>query len=160
MIRVGIGYDVHKLVEDRKLILGGVNIPFEKGLLGHSDADCLIHAIIDSILGALAKKDIGKLFPDSDPQYKNISSLRLLSHMKKMFINDRVTINNIDATVVMQEPKISTYIPQMISNIANCLALDPQFVNIKATTEEKLGFTGNGQGIACQAVCCLDINFV
>lgn len=156
MIRVGIGYDVHKLVEERKLILGGEIIPADKGLLGHSDADCLIHAIIDAILGAISQGDIGKHFPDTDEKYKNISSLKLLSHTKKILDKNKFMINNIDSTVIMQAPKIAKYIPQMEKNIADVLCIETEKINIKATTEEGLGFTGKSEGVACQAICCVE----
>lgn len=154
MIRVGIGYDVHKLVEGRKLILGAVTIPFDKGLLGHSDADCLIHAIIDAILGAIGKGDIGMHFPDTDDKYKGISSLKLLQYVKEML--DGFSINNIDATIIMQKPKLAGYIAQMKENIAQCLQIDLGTINIKATTQEGLGFTGKGEGVACQAICSVE----
>ena len=156
MIRVGIGYDVHKLVEGRKLILGGEIIPSDKGLLGHSDADCLTHAIIDAILGAISQGDIGKHFPDTDEKYKNISSLKLLNYVKKILDENKFIINNIDSTVIMQTPKIAKYIPQMQKNIANILCIEIEKINIKATTEEGLGFTGNSEGVACQAICCVE----
>ncbi len=156
MIRVGIGYDVHKLVEGRKLILGGEIIPADKGLLGHSDADCLIHAIIDAILGAISQGDIGKHFPDTDEKYKNISSLKLLSYTKKILDKNKFMINNIDSTIIMQTPKIAKYIPQMKKNIADILCIETEKINIKATTEEGLGFTGKSEGVACQAICCVE----
>jgi 2-C-methyl-D-erythritol 2,4-cyclodiphosphate synthase len=159
MIRVGIGYDVHKLVEERKLILGGEIIPSNKGLLGHSDADCLIHAIIDAILGAISQGDIGKHFPDTNEKYKDISSLKLLSYTKKILDKNKFVINNIDSTVIMQTPKIAKYIPQMKKNIADVLCIEPEKINIKATTEEGLGFTGKNEGVACQAICCVEKNF-
>lgn len=154
MTRVGIGYDVHKLVEGRKLILGAVTIPFDKGLLGHSDADCLIHAIIDAILGAIGKGDIGMHFPDTDDKYKGISSLKLLQYVKEML--DGFSINNIDATIIMQKPKLAGYIAQMEENITQCLQIDLGAINIKATTQEGLGFTGKGEGVACQAICSVE----
>lgn len=156
MIRVGIGYDVHKLVEGRKLILGGEIISTDKGLLGHSDADCLIHAIIDAILGAISQGDIGKHFPDTDEKYKDISSLKLLSYTKKILDKNKFVINNIDSTVIMQTPKIAKYIPQMKKNIADVLCIEIEKINIKATTEEGLGFTGKNEGVACQAICCVE----
>ncbi len=156
MIRVGIGYDVHKLVEERKLILGGEIIPSNKGLLGHSDADCLIHAIIDAILGAISQGDIGKHFPDTNEKYKDISSLKLLSYVKEILDKNKFMINNIDSTVIMQAPKIAKYIPQMKKNIADVLCIEIEKINIKATTEEGLGFTGKSEGVACQAICCVE----
>ena len=156
MIRVGIGYDVHKLVEGRKLILGGEIIPSNKGLLGHSDADCLIHAIIDAILGAISQGDIGKHFPDTNEKYKDISSLKLLSYVKEILDKNKFVINNIDSTIIIQTPKIAKYIPQMKKNIADVLCIEIEKINIKATTEEGLGFTGKSEGVACQAICCVE----
>lgn len=153
MYRVGEGYDVHKLVDDRDLILGGVKIEYNKGLLGHSDADVLIHAIIDSLLGAAAKNDIGYNFPDSDEKYKNISSLILLKETRKI-IGDYDVVN-IDSTIICQEPKLKKYIDEMKKNIANALDIDTNKINIKATTEEGLGFTGHKEGIAAKAICML-----
>lgn len=153
MYRVGEGYDVHKLVDDRDLILGGVKIEYNKGLLGHSDADVLIHAIIDSLLGAAAKNDIGYNFPDSDEKYKNISSLILLKETMKI-IKDYDVVN-IDSTIICQEPKLRKYIDEMKKNIANALDIDIDKINIKATTEEGLGFTGRKEGIAAKAICML-----
>ena len=144
-MRVGLGYDVHRLVEDRKLILGGVEIPYEKGLLGHSDADVLLHAIMDALLGAAALGDIGKHFPDSDEKYKGISSIKLLEEVGKLLDEHLYVINNIDATVIAQRPKVGPYREQMIKNIANALKIDENLINVKATTEEGLGFTGNGE---------------
>lgn len=155
-MRIGMGYDVHKLVEDRKLILGGVDIPYEKGLLGHSDADVLVHAIMDALLGAAALGDIGKHFPDTDEKYKGADSMVLLSEVKKLLDEKLFFIENIDATVIAQQPKLAPYIETMRSNIAGVLGLDIGRVNIKATTEEKLGFTGQGLGISSQAVCLLE----
>lgn len=155
MIRVGMGYDVHKLVEGRDLILGGVNIPWEKGLLGHSDADVLLHAIMDALLGAAALHDIGRHFPDTDPRYKGISSLKLLEHVGKLLEENMYVINNIDATIIAQKPKMLPYIDKMRENVAKTLHLDINQVNIKATTEEGLGFTGQGEGISSQAICAL-----
>lgn len=155
-MRVGMGYDVHRLVEDRKLIVGGVTIPYEKGLLGHSDADVLLHAIMDALLGAAALGDIGKHFPDSDEKYKGISSLELLKHVGKLLDEDNYIIENIDATIIAQKPKMRPYIDQMRQNIADTLKLDINQVNVKATTEEGLGFTGNGEGISSQAICSLN----
>ncbi len=155
-MRVGFGYDVHALVPDRKLIIGGVDIPFEKGLLGHSDADVLLHAVADSLLGAVALGDIGKHFPDSDPAYKGINSMILLEKTACLVRDKGYDILNIDATVVAQKPKISPYSDQMISNIANCLGLDISCVNVKATTTEKLGFEGREEGISSHCICLLD----
>ena len=147
-MRVGMGYDVHKLTEGRKLILGGVDIPWEKGLLGHSDADVLIHAVMDALLGAAALGDIGKHFPDTDPAYKGISSIKLLR-------KQGYAVGNIDATVIAQKPKMAPHIPQMRKNMADALGIPESKINIKATTEEGLGFTGRGEGIASQAICLL-----
>ncbi len=155
-MRIGTGYDVHKLVEDRGLILGGVNIPYEKGLLGHSDADVLIHAIMDALLGAAALGDIGKHFPDSDPAYKGISSIELLKRVKQLLEEKLYVIENIDATIIAQRPKLAGYIPEMVQNIANALEIETDRVNIKATTEEGLGFTGEGLGMAANAVCLIE----
>lgn len=154
-MRVGCGYDVHKLVEERKLILGGVEIPHTKGLLGHSDADVLIHALMDAILGAAAMGDIGKHFPDSDQQYKGISSMKLLEHVKTLISDAGYTVGNVDVTVMAQKPKIASYIPQMKSNIAETLGIEIEKVNVKGTTTEKLGFVGREEGIAAEAVCIL-----
>ena len=154
-MRVGLGYDVHKLVEGRDLIIGGVQIPYEKGLLGHSDADVLLHAIMDALLGAAALGDIGKHFPDTDPKYKGISSILLLEHVTKLLREHHYEIGNIDATIIAQKPKMAPHIPQMKENIAKALHMEPDCLNIKATTEEKLGFTGREEGIASQAVCLL-----
>lgn len=156
MSRVGWGYDVHRLVEERKLIIGGVDIPYEKGLLGHSDADVLLHAIMDALLGAAALGDIGLHFPDSDPEYEGISSLRLLKKVGGLLTNHGYCINNIDATVVAQAPKMRPYIDEMRRNIAVHLGIPVDRVSVKATTEEGLGFTGAGEGIAAQAVCSID----
>ena len=150
-----MGYDVHRLVEDRDLILGGVKIDYEKGLLGHSDADVLLHAIMDALLGAAALGDIGKHFPDTDPQYKGISSIKLLEHVGMLLDENNFFIGNIDATVIAQAPKLRPYIDQMNENIARALNIDVSQVNVKATTEEGLGFTGSGEGIASQAICIL-----
>lgn len=155
-MRVGLGYDVHKLVEGRDLILGGVNIPYEKGLLGHSDADVLIHAIMDALLGAAALGDIGKHFPDTDPAYKGISSVKLLEHVGGLLEEHLYIIENIDATIIAQRPKMLPHIPQMRENIANALGLEVDQVNVKATTEEGLGFTGTGEGISSQAICAIE----
>ncbi len=155
MMRIGMGYDVHRLVEDRKLILGGVEIPYEKGLLGHSDADVLVHAVMDALLGAASLGDIGKHFPDTDEQYKGISSIALLKHVAALLDEHCFVIENIDATVIAQRPKLLPYMEQMKENIAEALGLEGSRVNIKATTEEGLGFTGSGAGISAQAVCLL-----
>ena len=155
-MRIGHGYDVHRLVENRKLILGGVVIPYELGLLGHSDADVLTHAIMDSILGALALGDIGKHFPDTDKNYEGIDSILLLKQVKELMLCKGYVISNIDATIIAQAPKLSPYIDQMRENIASALDVSTKEINIKATTEEKLGFTGAGLGIAAHAVCLLE----
>ena len=155
-MRVGMGYDVHKLVEGRELIMGGVNIPYEKGLLGHSDADVLLHAISDALLGAAALGDIGKHFPDTDPKYKGADSLKLLEHVGKLLDEKLYVIENIDATIIAQRPKMAPHIPQMRENIAKALGLDVDQVNVKATTEEGLGFTGSGEGISSQAICAIE----
>lgn len=155
MIRVGMGYDVHKLVEERDLILGGVKIPWEKGLLGHSDADVLLHAVMDALLGAAALHDIGRHFPDTDPKYKGASSMKLLAHVGKLLEENMYVINNIDATIIAQKPKMLPHIDKMTENIAEVLHLEKNQVNIKATTEEGLGFTGAGEGISAQAICTL-----
>lgn len=156
MIRIGHGYDVHRLVEGRKLILGGVEIPHETGLLGHSDADVLLHAIADSLLGAAALGDIGKLFPDNDPQYENADSLLLLKKVGVHLYTAGYRIVNIDATVLAQAPKLAPHIREMRANIARTLELDPSAVSVKATTEEGLGFTGDKSGIAAHAVCLIE----
>lgn len=155
-MRVGMGYDVHRLEEDRVLILGGVKIPYEKGLLGHSDADVLIHAIMDALLGAAALGDIGKHFPDTDPAYKGISSIKLLRQVGELLESGLYIISNIDATIIAQRPKMAPYIEQMRENIAGALHIEVSQVNVKATTEEGLGFTGTGEGISAQAVVCLE----
>lgn len=155
-MRIGLGYDVHRLVENRDLILGGVVIPYEKGLLGHSDADVLVHAIMDSLLGAAALGDIGKHFPDTDNKYKGISSIKLLQHVGMLLKENNYMIGNIDATIIAQRPKMLPHIPKMIENIASALNIDKSKVNVKATTEEGLGFTGNGEGISSQSICLLD----
>ena len=155
-MRIGQGYDVHRLVEGRKLILGGVEIPYEKGLLGHSDADVLLHAISDALLGAAALGDIGKHFPDTDPQFKGADSRKLLSYVLHLISEKGYCIINIDATIIAQKPKMAPHIEQMRKNIADTLQLDIDQVNVKATTEEGLGFTGAGLGIAASAVCLLD----
>ena len=155
-MRIGHGYDVHKLVEDRDLILGGVKIPYEKGLLGHSDADVLLHAVSDSLLGAAALGDIGVHFPDTDPAYKGADSLKLLEIVGQKVRAAGYQVSNIDVTMIAQRPKLKDHIPQMRENIASVLRLDVSQVNVKATTEEHLGFTGDGSGMACHAVCLLD----
>lgn len=156
MMRIGMGYDVHRLTEGRDLILGGVKIPYEKGLLGHSDADVLLHAIMDALLGAAALGDIGRHFPDTDPKYKGASSIRLLEHVGELIENELYVIGNIDATIIAQRPKMAPHIGQMRENVAKALKIDVSQVNIKATTEEGLGFTGTGEGISSQAVACLE----
>ena len=156
MIRVGIGYDVHRLTENRDLILGGVKIPWEKGLLGHSDADVLVHAVMDALLGAAALGDIGKHFPDTDPAYKGISSILLLEHVTELLNRHGYGIGNIDATIIAQKPKMAPHIPQMRENMARAMGIDISRLNIKATTEEGLGFTGREEGIASQAICLLE----
>ena len=150
-----MGYDVHKLVEDRKLIIGGVEIPYEKGLLGHSDADVLLHAIMDALLGAAALGDIGKHFPDTDEKYKGADSVKLLEKVGEMLAEQAFYIENIDATIIAQKPKMRPYIDTMRQNIANALQIDISQVNVKATTEEGLGFTGEGKGISSQSICLL-----
>jgi 2-C-methyl-D-erythritol 2,4-cyclodiphosphate synthase len=155
-MRIGNGYDVHRLVENRKLILGGVDIPFEKGLLGHSDADVLIHAIMDALLGALALGDIGKHFPDNDESYKGISSISLLEKVMEIINKEGYQIGNIDAIIVAQKPKLAPYILEMRENIAKACSINLNQISIKATTEEGLGFTGNGEGISSYAVVLLE----
>ncbi len=150
-----MGYDVHKLVRDRSLIIGGVNIPHETGLLGHSDADVLLHAIMDALLGAAALGDIGKHFPDTDTKYKGISSIVLLEHVGDLIRSNHYVIENIDATIIAQRPKMAPYIPYMVKNIATALQLPIDKVNVKATTEEGLGFTGRQEGISSNAICLL-----
>lgn len=154
-MRIGHGYDVHRLTENRKLILGGVSIPYEKGLLGHSDADVLVHAVMDSLLGALALGDIGKHFPDTDPKYKGADSIELLKHVTGLINEQGYTLGNLDATVIAQAPKLAPYIEQMRKNIADTIGCDVSQVNVKATTEEKLGFTGDGSGISAHCVALL-----
>lgn len=154
-IRIGHGFDVHPLVVGRKCIIGGVDIAYERGLLGHSDADVLLHAICDALLGAVALGDIGKHFPDTDATFKGINSRELLRHVGALIKNRGFNINNIDATIIAQAPKMAPHIPAMVSNIASDLALEISQVNVKATTTEKLGFTGRGEGIAAEAVCLL-----
>lgn len=156
MIRIGHGYDVHKLVEGRKLIIGGVEIEHDKGLLGHSDADVLLHAISDSLLGAAAKGDIGCLFPDNDEKYKGADSLVLLSEVVKVITSEGYKINNIDATLIAQKPKMRPYIDEMRNNIASACGIPSEFVSVKATTEEKLGFTGREEGISAHAVSLIE----
>lgn len=155
-MRIGHGYDVHRLTEGRKLIIGGVDIPFEKGLLGHSDADVLLHAISDALLGAAALGDIGKHFPDTDEAYKGADSLVLLKKTAELLKKEGYRIENIDSTVLAQNPKLSSYIQEMRENIADAVKLDVQRISVKATTEEKLGFTGEGLGIAAHAVCLIE----
>lgn len=156
MTRFGMGYDVHQLVENRKLIIGGVDIPYEKGLLGHSDADVLLHAISDALLGAAALGDIGKHFPDTDPRYKGADSLKLLEEVGNLLAAKGYVIGNVDATIVAQKPKMLPHIPQMRENIARVLRVDIDQINVKATTEEHLGFTGSGQGISSYAVAGIE----
>ncbi|BAK80659.1 2-C-methyl-D-erythritol 2,4-cyclodiphosphate synthase [Candidatus Arthromitus sp. SFB-rat-Yit] len=155
-MRIGIGYDVHKLDYDCDLILGGVNIPHEKGLVAHSDGDCLIHAIIDSILGACGLYDIGTYFPDTNDEFKNISSLELLRKTRELMKNEKYEISNIDSIIICQRPKISPYIYKMRKTLSEVLEIEISKISIKATTEERLGFTGKEKGIACQAVCLLN----
>ena len=154
-MRIGHGYDVHRLIAGRKLVLGGVEIPWQLGLDGHSDADVLLHAVTDALLGAAAMGDIGKLFPDTDPAYKGISSITLLSRAWEKISAQGYAVGNIDVTVIAQKPKLAPYITQMVSNIAQTLGIEPNPVNVKATTEEHLGFTGREEGIAAHAVCIL-----
>ena len=158
MLRIGMGYDVHQLVEDRKLIIGGVEISHEKGLLGHSDADVLLHAIMDALIGAIGEGDIGKHFPDTDERYKGASSMKLLESVGELLKEKRASIHNIDATIIAQRPKMAPHIQVMRENIARVLNLQVGQVNIKATTEEKLGFTGAEQGISSQAIVLVDLN--
>ena len=155
-MRIGHGYDVHRLVEGRDLILGGVRIPHETGLLGHSDADVLLHAVSDALLGAAGLGDIGKHFPDTDPQYKGADSLKLLQIVGEKVKEAGYCISNIDVTMIAQRPKLMPHIPQMVKNIAGAVEIDASRVNVKATTEEKLGFTGSGEGMSCHAVCLLE----
>lgn len=154
-MRIGMGYDVHRLIEGRKLVMGGVEIPYEKGLLGHSDADVLLHAIMDALLGAAALGDIGKHFPDTDPAYKGVSSVKLLEHVGALLEQNLFLIENIDATIIAQAPKMRPHIDAMRENIAQALGITVEQVNVKATTEEGLGFTGTGEGISAQAICLL-----
>ena len=158
-MRIGMGYDVHRLVEGRKLILCGVEIPYEKGLLGHSDADVALHAIMDALLGAAALGDIGKHFPDTDPAYEGASSMKLLKEVKKLLDEHCFVIENIDATIIAQAPKMRPHIDTMRENIAKALLIDVGQVNVKATTEEGLGFTGSGEGISSQAICLVTTPF-
>ena len=155
-LRIGHGYDVHRLVEGRKLILGGVDIPWERGLLGHSDADVLLHAVSDALLGAAGLGDIGRHFPDTDPKYKGADSLELLREVYRKISEKGYRVGNIDVTMIAQRPKLKDFIPQMQENIAAAVGVAPDRVNVKATTEEKLGFTGSGEGMACHAVCLLE----
>ena len=154
-MRIGHGYDVHRLVSGRDLILGGVNIPYEKGLDGHSDADVLVHAVMDALLGAAGMGDIGRHFPDTDPQYKGINSMKLLAHVAGLLQTAGYHVGNIDVTMIAQRPKLKDHIPQMQKNIAETLSIETDQINIKATTEEHLGFTGDGSGMSCHAVCLL-----
>ena len=155
-MRIGHGYDVHRLVEGRDLILGGVKIDYEKGLLGHSDADVLLHAVSDALLGAAGLGDIGRHFPDTDPKYKGADSLGLLREVHRKISEKGFRVGNIDVTMIAQKPKLKDYIPQMQKNIAAAVNVAPDRVNVKATTEEKLGFTGTGEGMSCHAVCLLE----
>ena len=155
-MRIGHGYDVHKLVECRDLILGGVKIEYEKGLLGHSDADVLLHAVSDALLGAAGLGDIGKHFPDTDPKYKGADSLKLLENVAEKVRAAGYRVSNIDVTMIAQRPKLAPHIPQMVKNIAGAVGIEESRVNVKATTEEKLGFTGEGLGMSCHAVCLLE----
>ncbi len=155
-MRIGHGYDVHRLVEGRDLILGGVKIDYEKGLLGHSDADVLLHAVSDALLGAAGLGDIGRHFPDTDPKYKDADSLLLLREVYRKIAEKGYRVGNIDVTMIAQKPKLKDYIPQMQANIAAAVEVSPDRVNVKATTEEKLGFTGTGEGMSCHAVCLLE----
>lgn len=154
-MRIGMGYDVHKLVPERKLVLGGVNIPYKLGLLGHSDADVLLHAIMDALLGAAALGDIGKHFPDTDDRFKGISSIELLKEVGKLISEKGYKVGNIDATIIAQKPKMAPHIPLMRENIASALNIDLEQINVKATTEEGLGFTGEEKGISSQSICLL-----
>lgn len=155
-MRIGHGYDVHRLVPDRELILGGVKIPYERGLLGHSDADVLLHAVSDALLGAAGLGDIGRHFPDTDPAYKGADSLELLKTVGQKVAQAGYRVGNIDVTMIAQKPKLKDYIPSMQENIAKALGISKQQVNVKATTEEHLGFTGDGSGMSCHAVCLLE----
>lgn len=155
-MRIGHGYDVHRLVEERDLILGGVHVPYEKGLLGHSDADVLTHAVMDALLGAAGMGDIGQHFPDTDPTFSGADSLKLLDHVVSLLAQAGWEIGNVDATILAQKPKLASYIPEMRQNLARHMYISEHQVNVKATTEEKLGFTGSGQGMAAHAVCLLE----
>ena len=155
-MRIGQGFDVHQLVAGRKLVIGGVEIPYERGLFGHSDADVLLHAICDALLGAAALGDIGRHFPDSDPRYKGIDSRELLRHVAALVKERGYAVGNVDATIIAQAPRMAPHIPKMVVNIAADLGIEPHYVNVKATTTEKLGFTGRGEGIAAQAVCLIE----
>lgn len=155
-MRVGMGYDVHRLVEDRPLILGGIIIPYEKGLLGHSDADCLVHAIMDSLLGAAALGDIGKHFPDTDERFKGADSIKLMEYVREMLTEKGYQVGNVDATIIAQRPKMRPYIDAMRERVAEALKVDIDRINIKATTEEELGFTGEGLGISCQSIALIE----
>ncbi len=155
-MRIGHGYDVHRLTEGRKLILGGVDVPFERGLDGHSDADVLVHALMDALLGAAGERDIGALFPDTDPRYEGISSMLLLREVMRRLGEKKLRVGNADVTVLAQRPKLKDHIPQMRENLARAMGVPVERVNVKATTEEGLGFTGSGEGIACHAVCLLE----
>ena len=155
-MRIGHGYDVHRLVEDRKLILGGVEVPYERGLLGHSDADVLTHAVMDALLGAAGLGDIGQHFPDSDPAYKGADSLKLLDHVVALLLEKGWKVGNVDATIIAQRPKLASFISLMRNNLAEHMGVEANRVNVKATTEEKLGFTGAGEGIAAHAVALLE----
>ena len=155
-MRIGHGYDVHRLVEGRKCIIGGVDVPYEKGLLGHSDADVLLHAVMDAVLGAMAVGDIGKLFPDSDPAYKGADSLALTRRVAEVMTEKGYRLGNIDATVIAQAPRLAPHIPAMRQNIASAFGTDVDRISVKATTEEGLGFTGSGEGISAHAVCLLE----
>ena len=155
-MRIGHGYDVHRLTEGRRLILGGVDIPWEKGLLGHSDADVLTHAVMDALLGAAGRGDIGRHFPDTDSAYAGADSLKLLEHVVKLLGERGFSVGNVDATVLAQRPKLAPHIPQMRDNLARTMGVDPSRINIKATTEEGLGFTGSGEGMAAHAVALIE----
>ena len=155
-VRIGHGYDVHRLVEGRRLILGGVDVPWERGLLGHSDADVLTHAVMDALLGAAGLGDIGRHFPDTDPAYAGADSLRLLAHVAALLRERGFTVGNVDATVLAQRPKLAPHIPQMRDNLARTMEVGPEQVNVKATTEEGLGFTGSGEGMAAHAVALIE----
>ncbi len=155
-MRIGMGYDVHKLVEGRPLILGGVRIPYEKGLLGHSDADCLVHAIMDSLLGAAALGDIGRHFPDTDDSFKDADSMVLMEHVRDMLYEAGYSVGNIDATIIAQKPKMAPFVEEMRDRIAETLKIEKDRINIKATTEEGMGFTGEGLGITCQSIALLE----